>query len=144
MEQEYLERAKRALGQDGITFAAALADGRLVTSEKKGIAPMMELLSEDDGILRGAAVADRVIGRAAAFLLEKGGAAAVYAGVISAHAKKVLKKSGIPFSFGKETPYIVNRAGTGMCPMEACVLELTDAEEAYAALRRKQAEQTAQ
>lgn len=140
MAQEHLERAKCALERDGVTFAAALADGRLVVSEKKGIAPMMELLGEDAGILCGAAVADRVIGRAAAFLLEKGGAAAVYAEVISTHAKKVLEKSGIPFSFGKETPYIVNRAGTGMCPMEACVLELTDAEEAYAALERKMTE----
>ena len=33
-----LEQAKAAL-QGDITFAAILADGRLVTSEKKGIAP---------------------------------------------------------------------------------------------------------
>lgn len=143
MEQEYLAQARRALERDGVTFAAVLADGRLIVSEKKGIAPMMELLEQEEGMLAGAVVADRVIGRAAAFLLEKGRAAAVYAGVISTHARNVLEKSGIPFSFGKEVPYIINRAGTGMCPMEACVLELADAEAAYEALKRKLAETAA-
>lgn len=143
MGQGHLERAMRALEQEGTTFAAAYADGRLVVSGKKGIAPMMEMLGEDAASLEGAFVADRVIGRAAAFLLEKGGAAEAYAGILSTHAKKALEKSGIPFSFGEETPYIVNRAGTGMCPMEACVLEVADAEEAYDALRRKTAELSA-
>lgn len=135
-----IERAKQALGEEGVTFAAVLADGRLLVSGKKGIAPMMELLGQDAGALAGAAVADKVIGRAAAFLLEKAGAAAVYADVLSTHAKEVLERSGMAFSFGKEVPYIINRAGTGMCPMEACVLGLADAGEAYEALRKKLAE----
>lgn len=135
-----IERAKQALGEEGVTFAAVLADGRLLVSGKKGIAPMMELLGQDAGALAGAAVADKVIGRAAAFLLEKAGAAAVYADVLSTHAKEVLERSEMAFSFGKEVPYIINRAGTGMCPMEACVLGLADAGEAYEALRKKLAE----
>lgn len=135
-----IERAKQALGEEGVTFAAVLADGRLLVSGKKGIAPMMELLGQDAGALAGAAVADKVIGRAAAFLLEKAGAAAAYADVLSTHAKEVLERSGMAFSFGKEVPYIINRAGTGMCPMEACVLGLADAGEAYEALRKKLAE----
>ncbi len=142
MEHQHLSRAIHAL-QQGTTFAAVLSDGRLVTSEKKGIAPMMELLERDASAMEGASVADRVIGRAAAFLLEKGGAAGVYAGILSTHAREVLEKCGIPFSCGEETPYIINRAGTGMCPMEACVLELTDAAEAYEALRQKLAELSA-
>ena len=72
MEHQHLSRAIHAL-QQGTTFAAVLSDGRLVTSEKKGIAPMMELLERDASAMEGASVADRVIGRAAAFLLEKGG-----------------------------------------------------------------------
>ena len=38
-----MEQAKAALAGE-ITFAAVLSDGSLVTSEKKGIAPMMALL----------------------------------------------------------------------------------------------------
>lgn len=134
-----LEQAKAALTGE-ITFAAVLADGRLVTSEKKGIAPMMAMLQEDADSLRGACVADRVIGRAAALLMEKAGAAAAFGEVVSSHALDAFRQSGISFSYGKEVEYIINRTKTGMCPMEETVLEITDAEAAYHALKKKLAE----
>ena len=134
-----LEQAKAALAGE-ITFAAVLSDGTLITSEKKGIAPMMALLEEDKDILKGAHVADRVIGRAAALLMEKAGVAAAFGEVVSSHALKAFRKSGIPFTYGKEADYIINRTKTGMCPMEQTVLDIEDAEEAYEALRKKLAE----
>jgi len=134
-----LEQAKAALVGE-ITFAAVLSDGRMVTSEKKGIAPMMALLKEDMEQLQGACVADRVIGRAAALLMEKAGVAAAFGEVVSSHALKAFQKSGIPFAYGKEVEYIINRTKTGMCPMEETVLGIEDAEAAYAALQAKLAE----
>ncbi|MBQ3032176.1 MAG: DUF1893 domain-containing protein [Anaerotignum sp.] len=134
-----LEQAKAALAGE-ITFAAVLSDGTLITSEKKGIAPMMALLEEDKDILKGAYVADRVIGRAAALLMEKAGVAAAFGELVSSHALKAFGKSGIPFTYGKEADYIINRTKTGMCPMEQTVLDIEDAEEAYEALRKKLAE----
>lgn len=134
-----LEQAKAALAGE-ITFAAVLSDGTLITSEKKGIAPMMALLEEDKDILKGAYVADRVIGRAAALLMEKAGVAAAFGELVSRHALKAFGKSGIPFTYGKEADYIINRTKTGMCPMEQTVLDIEDAEEAYEALRKKLAE----
>ncbi|MBR2062578.1 MAG: DUF1893 domain-containing protein [Anaerotignum sp.] len=134
-----LEKAKAALAGE-ITFAAVLSDGTLITSEKKGIAPMMALLEEDKDILKGAYVADRVIGRAAALLMEKAGVAAAFGELVSSHALKAFGKSGIPFTYGKEADYIINRTKTGMCPMEQTVLDIEDAEEAYEALRKKLAE----
>lgn len=131
-----LEQAKAAL-QGKITFAAVLQNGKLVTSEKKGIAPMIALLEEDMEILRGAYVADRVIGRAAALLMEKAGAAAAYGGIVSAHALRAFAKSGIPFIYDKEVEYIINRTKTGMCPMEQTVLLIEDADAAYEALKQK-------
>ena len=139
MENERLEQAKAAL-QGEITFAAALANGKLVTSEKKGSAPMMALLKEDMDILKGACVADRVIGRAAALLMEKAGVAEAFGEIVSSHALKAFAKSSITFTYGKEVEYIINRTKTGMCPMEQTVLEIEDAEEAYEALKRKLAE----
>lgn len=141
MEQR-LEQAKKAL-QGEITFAAVLADGRLITSEKKGIAPMMALLKEDADILKGACVADRVIGRAAALLMEKAGVAAAFGGIVSSHALKAFGKSNISFTFEKEVEYIINRTKTGMCPMEQTVLGIEDADAAYEALKQKLAELSA-
>ena len=134
-----LEQAKAALAGE-ITFAAVLSDGTLITSEKKGIAPMMALLEEDEDILKDAHVADRVIGRAAALLMEKAGVAAAFGEVVSSHALKAFRKSGIPFTYRTEVEYIINRTKTGMCPMEQTVLDIEDAEEAYEALRKKLAE----
>ena len=134
--EDRMKQAREAL-EGEITFAALLADGRFITSEKKGIVPMMALLQADEACLRGACVADRVIGRAAALLMEKAGVAAAYGEVISSYAKKAFLRSGICFSYEKETAYIINRTQTGMCPMEEAVLEITDAQEAYIALQRK-------
>ena len=134
-----LEQAKAALVGE-ITFAAVLTNGKLITSEKKGIAPMMALLKEDMEVLQGAYVADRVIGRAAALLMEKAGVAEAFGEVVSSHALKAFAKSGIPFAYGKEVEYIINRAKNGMCPMEETVLGIEDAEAAYEALKWKLAE----
>ncbi len=134
--KEQLERAKNAL-QGEITFAAVLADGELITSEKKGIAPLMALLQENPGKLKGACVADRVIGRAAALLMEKAGIAAAYGEITSGHALRAFEKSSIAFSYGKAVEYIINRTRDGMCPMEQAVLQIEDAEEAYLALRQR-------
>lgn len=132
-----LDRAKDALKGENVTFALADQKGNVFCSEKKGIAPMMELLEKDPERLRDAFAADRVIGKAAAYLLVYGGAAEVYGSVMSRHAITVLQEAGISFSFEKEVPYIINRKKDGMCPMEAAVLEAADEKEAYAILCEK-------
>lgn len=44
---------------------------------------------------------------------------------------------GIPFTFGKMTERIVNRTGTGYCPMESAVLTTDDVERGYSLLKEK-------
>lgn len=132
-----LEQAKAELEKEGVTFALVGAEGEWFHSAKKGIAPVMELLAEQPGLLRGAAAADRVIGKAAAFLLLYGGVSAVYGGIMSEHAARVLEEAGLPFSYGRLVPFIINRKKDGMCPMENAVLEETEPERAYGILRRK-------
>ena len=128
---DLLEQAKKALEAEGVTFAAVSTSGEQKTSQKKGIAPMMEILAECPEFLQGAA------GKAAAFLLRKGGAKYLYAKIISEHALETLKDSGIAVSYGTKVPYIINRKKDGMCPMEQTVLSVTDVEEAYGKLREK-------
>lgn len=130
------EKVKKMLEQEEVTFSAVTKNG-LITSSLRGIAPMMNLLQEDEASLSDACVADRVIGRAAAFLLLKGRAAKLYAKVISRHALDILEKSQIEVVYDKCVPYIVNRKGDGMCPMEECVLNTEDADEAYRLLSEK-------
>ena len=127
-----LENCKSDLHAEGCTCVAR-QDGQLYTATERGIRPLMQWL--ESGILHGAVLADKVIGKAAAFLLEKGGVTAIYADVISVPAAEVLERADIPYSFRTKVPYIQNRTGNGMCPMESAVLSVKDADEAYLKLQ---------
>lgn len=124
------------LKEGGYSFVL-YKDGEWSTSEKRGIAPIMELLSENKELLRGAYVSDKVIGKAAAMLLIEGGISYLHTEVISEHATECLQKSNIEFEYENLVPYIVNRTGDGMCPMEETVLNVTDTKIAYDLLQEK-------
>lgn len=126
--------------QGDVTCAMLSVRGELHTSNKKGIAPIMEVLQKDPKFLQGAFVADRVIGKAAAMLLVKAGIWELYTDVISEHARMFLEVHNIPITYGKVVPYIINRKGDGMCPMESTVLDMKNVDEAYIALQAKIAE----
>lgn len=127
-----LENCKSVLHEKGYTCVVQ-KDGQLYTDTQRGIRPLMHRL--ESGVLCGAVLADKVIGKAAAFLLVKGGVKAVFADVISEPAAEVLERAGISYSFGKKVPFIQNRAGDGVCPMESAVLSEEDADKAYLKLQ---------
>jgi len=128
---EYLDKAIRLL-KEGHTCVIA-GDGLLLISDRTGISPMLDHLQEGTD-LTGCAVADKIVGKAAAMLFTLAGIREVYADVLSEAGKAFLEEAGIPVVWGQLTPMIVNRAGTGMCPMEETVLNLEDPSAAYAAL----------
>ena len=111
-------------------------DGRTYTSDQFGIKPLMQFLRRDRRFFEGAAVADKVIGKAAALLLIDGGAAEVFGAVMSESAAKVLSEHGVSFGYCELVPMIENRTHTGMCPMEETVLHLADPSEAFSALEK--------
>ena len=82
-------------------------------------------------------VADIVVGKAAALLFIKCGIKKVFAKTISQSGKKALELHGVYCEYETLTEKIINREGTDICPMEKTVLNIDDAEEAYAALKNK-------
>lgn len=147
MENKYMQQAKNLLAQKEENTCAIIwkddAGKEPYVSEYKGIRPVMELLKKGES-LEGAYIADKVIGKAAAFLMVYGGAVSVYARVISGAAKDVFSKAGVCCEFEKEVPYIINRTGDGRCPMESAVWDVEDAAEAYHILKRKLEEMKAE
>lgn len=129
--------AEPLLLKPGVTFAAVARDGREHTSDKRGIAPVLELLDADDAFLQDAAVADKVVGKAAALLFVRGGVGSVYAQTISEPAAAVLRAHKVLFVCRETVPHIVNRTGDGMCPMEQCVWKIDDPKTAEVALRQR-------
>jgi len=109
------------------------------TDTRRGVAPLLALL--DAGVeVTGFAAADRVVGKAAAFLYLRLGVAAVYAPVMSAPAYDLLTAHGVPATCDTLVPAIRNRAGDGYCPMEQVSLAHTDPAAAEAAIRARLAE----
>lgn len=104
--------------------------GEILVSDAHGISPMMEYMASGRN-LQGFAVADLVVGRAAALLFVRAGIAAVYAATVSRGGLAVLNARKIPVEYGTLTDCIRNRAGTGPCPMEQAVSGTDDPEEAY-------------
>lgn len=90
--------------------------------------------------LNGYSAADLIVGKAVAMLFVKCGITAVYAQTLSVQGKTVLEKYKIPYEYGALTEYVINRAGTDVCPMEKTVLNTEDLEEAYLLLKAKVAE----
>ena len=137
-----LERARALLTEGGYTVAVC-GGGETRTDTRRGVAPLLNWLEE--GVdFTGRAAADKVVGKAAAFLYLRLGVAAVYAGVMSAPAYDLLTAHGVDVTYGALTPAIRNRAGDGYCPMETVCLPLTDPMEAERAIRNRLAELTAQ
>ena len=110
--------------------------GELRTFSRRGVADLFSLVADEPDFLRGASVADRVIGRGAALLLVKGGAREVYARVISSGALEVLRSAGIETSFGEEVPNIINRTGTDICPVEKLTADTSSPDEAYERIKQ--------
>ena len=133
-----LDTARDLLGDGGYTCVVCRAD-RIYTTTERGVKPLLNWL--DQGLdLTGFSAADRVVGRATAFLYCLLGVKEVHALVMSRPARKVLESHGIAASAGQLVDGIINRKGTGPCPFEAAVMEITDSQEALAAIRRRLAQ----
>lgn len=131
-----LERARDILVSGGYTCVLCRG-GDVHTAAARGVRPLVDLL--DSGLdLRGFSAADKVVGRATAFLYRLLGVKEVHAQVMSSPAREALESGGIPAYCDKEVPGIINRRGDGPCPFEEAVQGITDPEEALTAIRKKQ------
>ena len=128
-----LERAKEILALEGCTCALC-GSGRMYKSDRRGVAPLLEILDSGRDVA-GFSAADRVVGKATAFLYCLLGVKQIYAGVMSQPAAKVLEAAGIPYSYGQLVPGIQNRQKDGPCPMEYATRDCQTPEQALAAVR---------
>lgn len=130
-----LERAYHRLKAGDDTVVACLGD-QMLTSPGRGVAPLVDWLSA--GVdLTGFAVADRVVGRAAALLYSLAGVGAVHALLASQPGLDVLSRSGIAGRADTVVPRILNRDRSAGCPLEAAVAGIDDPGQALVALRQR-------
>lgn len=127
---------RNMLVDDGCRGVARSVQGEIRTFERRGVADLFSLVTDEPDFLRGASVADRIIGRGAALLLVKGGAAEVYAQVISSGAIEVLIQAGIEVEYGQLVANIINRTGTDICPVEKLTADTSSPDEAYVMIKQ--------
>ncbi len=111
-------------------------DSDISTSDVTGIRPLMKLINEKKDC-KGYSAADKIVGRAAAFLYTLLGVKNVYGEVMSKGAVEIFKKEGINYEYKTLTEFIENRKKSGICPMDEAVLNCTNANDACEAIRQK-------
>ena len=101
----------------------------------RGVQDLLQLLFEEPERLRGAQVADKIIGRAAASLMVAGGVSEVHTNLISTPALQLLREADIPVSFDEEVPQILNRDRSGQCPIDSRLNEAETVDECITILQ---------
>lgn len=120
----------------GYTLVVAPAGGaEPVAFSRRGVADLLDLLENNPAMLRGALIADKVVGRAAAALMILGGVARLHTDVISTHALDLFDGSGVDVSYDTVTDHVINRAGDGWCPLEIRCRDLATPGECLDAIR---------
>ncbi len=128
-----LANAKAYLDNENCTCVLCKGDS-LYHSHHRGVRPLLDFL--DSGLdFTGYCAADKVVGKATAYLYCLLGVKTVYANVLSDAAAEVFIQAGIPFSCEIRVPAIRNRTNTGLCPMETATKDIDDPHLALKAIR---------
>lgn len=126
----------RALLESGNYTCVVCKNDLVYTTCQRGVAPLLHWLDSNLD-LSDFSAADRVVGRGAAFLYCLLGVKEVYSKIMSRPAEQVLQAHGIHAEAETFVDGIINRTGTGPCPFEAAVMNITDPEKALTAIRNK-------
>ena len=107
------------LRQGDHSLVVATAAGAISTYDSPGVVDLYKLNTESPEILKGALVADKIVGKGAAALMVEGRVKGVQTDVITREAIDYLRNHGVEVKYEQVIDSIINRTGTGMCPVES-------------------------
>lgn len=103
--------------------------GTTRTFNKSGVRDLYNLVNNEPATLKGARMADKVIGKGAAALMVLGGVKEVATHAISQSALDMLQKAKVKVAYEKCIYGIINRNKTDWCPLEKRLANAATAEE---------------
>ena len=106
------------LHNEELTLVIKSGDGEIRRFTGRGVKDLLMLAVEHQEVLKGALIADKAVGKAAAACMVVGGIKQVHADVMSEPALALLQDHGIIAEYGQLVDHIINRDGTDWCPME--------------------------
>ncbi|MFI3331427.1 MAG: DUF1893 domain-containing protein [Rikenellaceae bacterium] len=116
------------LDKGGYSLVCRSRGGEIRCFTSRGVDDIFHLLCSEPEFLKGATLADKIIGKGAAALMIKAGVSEVSTHVVSEGALKIFEKSEIKLNFEQTTPYVINRDKSGWCPLEARLKDENDLE----------------
>ena len=131
-----LEKAIKILEEEKDLTLVLVLNEDIYKSSEKGIKPLLQLLNSGKNYLNYSA-ADKIVGKAAAMLYKLLNVNDIYGEVMSIRAINFLEQNNINFKYKIKTNEIINRKGTGICPMEQTVLNIENPTEAKKLLENK-------
>ena len=109
------------------TLCAADGEKLIYRLTGRGISALLIAVEEERAVSHGPLDwGDKLVGRAAALLFTLVHPRSVFALTMSAGAQGVLRTADIPFTCDALIVDVLNRTGTGPCPMEAAVSGIVD------------------
>ena len=130
-----LDTAKSRLFEENLTLAIVKNGEVLFETGSHRISGFLGAIEQLGARLEGAAVADRVAGKALALLCVYAKISEVYAEVLSRQAKAVFEENGIPCLWKELVDNILDLNRSGVCPFEKAAAGISDPERAYAAFK---------
>jgi hypothetical protein len=100
-----------------------------------GLSPLAEAINQHGRALDGALIFDKVIGRAAAFLIVHAGIRRAYTPLISGPALDILRSGGCRVAFLNKVSRILDQQMEDLEPMERLALDATTPEQFIRLLR---------
>ena len=102
-------------------------DGLMIgVGDRRGVIDLLTLSATLGPSAAGAAVADRIVGRAAALVYRAMGIKAVYAQLLSEAGETALAEGAIYYEWSERVAQILNRAHDGICPFEQAAAGVDD------------------
>ncbi|HZQ10512.1 MAG TPA: DUF1893 domain-containing protein [Anaerolineae bacterium] len=129
-----LERAIRVYNLGDYAFVIVKDGYVLATGTHEGIRELLDAVAQHGETLRGATLADKIVGKAVAMVATYVGIAQIYTPLGSQAAHDFLQSHQILFRAERLVPLIRNKRNDGPCPMERLTLPLTDPADALTAL----------
>lgn len=127
-----LKKLMDILVNEDYSLVVETRSGIVMPFDRRGVADLHWLYKEKPEVLSDALVADKVIGKGAAVLMAAAGVSGYITLVMSEDALAVLDSAGIMGECGDLVPRIMNRAGTGRCPLETRLAGKNDLREMLA------------
>lgn len=124
-----LNKAKQKLSTRNYSLVVVKDNEILFSGKRTGISDLWNVYKNQPHILTEAAVADRVIGRAAAIVLAAGDIMACYGQVLSEGAEEFFRERGIVYEADLKVSAIKQPDSEDLCPLEKITGDIGSIEE---------------